>query len=619
VESLSQKVQHVLGSNSVYSIPPYQRQYQWDEDLWQALAHDVAVAQNSPESEPAHWLGVLLLTTDESVRFPSDDSLAHYSVIDGQQRLVTLLIWLSALYWHAKDNNLELNFDLKKIAQVHPQKIDLAPLSIVLNNTWLERSAEPFRDSQILQAYFYFRFILWLGEDTLLEEQVIKVPKFIQPDVPISINEIWNQHLNSKRGKGLQKSKVVDPQKLVDATRRKLKVFTLIHEPLKDEPQAIIFDTLNGNRVQLEALDHVRNSVFVRLDGRSASDIFDNHWEPAEHVLRDLKLKRQQPGVNFIYDYVISKGEKKRQGTINKSTGAAHFTRLTKNLLNNDLAEFLVEDLIPAMRAWPVVVRQRDTIDLVGTQLKINKQILESISTIRELSAGPANPLILLYLNAHIQGKLSLKETISRLSLIENYLVRLILLNEPLSPLRSRIMDICGEIDEKLDMSSLKRALLESRWINNDEIEKNFEERNLYEGAGPTALGAIFRGIEVQLSGHGANKFKVAKRHYTIEHIYPKKNDKWRVDLRRWNTTDSKMKPYLHTLGNLTVVTQKHNSSVGNKSLLAKQEFPKVPGSSAPLRIHKDWENATQWTQNEIKKRSRKLLDKIFEYWPDIS
>lgn len=619
MESLSQKVQQILGSNSVYSIPPYQRQYTWDEDLWQALIHDVAVMQDVPESEPAHWLGILLLTADETVKFPDDDSLARYSVIDGQQRLVTLVIWLSALYWHAKDNKQDIHFDIHKISKLNSQKVDQAPLKIVLDNKWLDRSAEPFRDSQILQAYMYFRFVLWLGQDSLMEEQAIKVPKFVQPDERASINDIWSKHLNSRRGRGLQRSNKVDAQKLIESTRRNLRVFTLIHEPLKDEPQAIIFDTLNGNRVQLEALDHVRNSVFLRLETQIASKIFDEHWEPAEHVLRDFKLKPQHPGVNFIYDYVISKGEKKKQGTINKNKGAAHFTRMTKSLKDQNLADFIVRDLVLAMRVWPVVVRQRDTIELDGTLIRIDEKILESITTIRELSAGPVNPLVLLYLGAHLKGELSFNEVLARLNLIENYLVRLILSNEPLSPLRSKMMDICGNIDEKLDESSLQKALLDSGWVRNEIIENNFVQRNMYEEATPSALGAIFRGIEIQLSGPGANRFKVAKKYYTIEHIYPRKNSKWKKDLKKWRTNEEKMKPYLHTLGNLTVVTGKHNSAVGNKSLKEKQDYPKVLGHSAPLRIHESWEDVGQWTESEIKKRSLKLLSKIFERWPDIS
>lgn len=292
---------------------------------------------------------------------------------------------------------------------------------------------------------------------------------------------------------------------------------------------------------------------------------------------------------------------------------------MTKSLKDENLAAFIVKDLVPAMRTWPIVVRQRDTIELDGAQVKIDEKILESITAIRELSSGPANPLVLLYIGAHLKGELSLNEVMKRLNLIENYLVRLILSNEPLSPLRSKMMDICGNVDEKLDEVSLQKALLDNGWVGDEVIKSNFEERNMYEEATPSALGVIFRGIEIQLSGQGANKFKVAKNYYTIEHIYPRKNNKWKIDLKKWKTNEDKMKPYLHTLGNLTVVTGKHNSAVGNKSLKEKQDYPKVLGNSAPLRIHAGWEDIGQWTQNEITKRSLKLLSKILERWPDIS
>jgi hypothetical protein len=180
------------------------------------------------------------------------------------------------------------------------------------------------------------------------------------------------------------------------------------------------------------------------------------------------------------------------------------------------------------------------------------------------------------------------------------------------------MMDICGAIDENLDETSLQNALLAHGWVQDEDIKNGFELRNLYEQAEPAALGAIFRGIEANLSGYGANKFKVAKKLYTIEHIFPRKADKWNKDLRLWKTDKAKMLPYLHTLGNLTVVTAKHNSAVGNKTLKEKQEFPKVLGNSAPLRIHKGWEEAGRWTEVEIKKRSTELLAKILIQWPNL-
>lgn len=618
VQSLNQPVKRVLGSGSVYSIPPYQRQYKWTDELWQALIHDVLTIGTAPDTEPPHWLGILLLTSDETVRFPDDDSLSNYSVIDGQQRLVTLVIWLSALYHHAKDNGEKINFDLEKIAKVNAQKVDQIPLKVALEDLWLDPLYDKFSESRVVQAYHYFRFVLWLGEDALLEEQPIKVPKFVIPNEGTSLQQVWTKYLGSKKARGLRRGKPVAVQELIEATRNRLMVFTLIHEPRIDEPQAVIFDTLNGNRVQLEPLDHVRNSIFVRLEPEVASPLFEDYWEPAEHSLRDLKLARQNPGVNFIYDYVISKGEKKKQGTINKTRGAAHFMKMTKNLKGQGLADFLRDDVILAMRAWPVVVRRKDSVEFHGVNTALSPLVLESISTIRELSTGPANPLVLHYLTARISGKLTDRELLSRLYLVENYLVRLILSNEPLSPLRSKMMEICSFIENRIDEVTLKEALEKNGWVHDAMISKAFEKQALYEEAGSSALGAIFRGIEIQMSGSGANKFRVAKNQYTIEHIYPRKSGRWENDLTKWKTSTKKMADYLDTLGNLTVVTQEHNSRVGNKPLADKQEFPTIIGSSAPLRIHEDWIKAKQWTEKEIQSRSKSLLFWVFKHWPDL-
>jgi hypothetical protein len=140
----------------------------------------------------------------------------------------------------------------------------------------------------------------------------------------------------------------------------------------------------------------------------------------------------------------------------------------------------------------------------------------------------------------------------------------------------------------------------------------------MYEEAGPTALGAIFRGIEMQMSGAGANKFRVAKDQYTIEHIYPRKSAKWETDLLKWKSDVKKMDNFLDTLGNLTVVTQEHNSKVGNKTLAEKQKFPTIVGASAPLRLHDDWIKAKKWTEKEIQARSQDLLRFALKRWPDL-
>jgi hypothetical protein len=78
------------------------------------------------------------------------------------------------------------------------------------------------------------------------------------------------------------------------------------------------------------------------------------------------------------------------------------------------------------------------------------------------------------------------------------------------------------------------------------------------------------------------------------------------------------MANFLDTFGNLTVVTQEHNSKVGNKPLADKQSFPTIVGSSAPLRLHDDWVTAKQWTEKEIQARSQNLLHFALKRWPDL-
>lgn len=310
MQSRNQTIKELLSSNNVYSIPPYQRQYQWKSELWQSLINDVVQVQTSNEDSPPHWLGILLLSSEDEVMFPGNDSTNNYSVIDGQQRLVTLIIWLSALYYHANDNNEKISFDIEDICKLSTQEVDKKPLEVVLENKWLDPRYSNYSETQILKAYNYFRFVLWLGEDALLEEQPIKIPRFIIPEANESIEDLWTKFLNSNVGSELKKGKNVIINDLIKATRNRLKIITLIHEPKIDEPQAIVFDTLNGNRTPLEPLDHVKNSIFVRLSKEEAAQIYDKYWIPAENTLRSIKLSRQNPGVNFLYDYVISKGEK---------------------------------------------------------------------------------------------------------------------------------------------------------------------------------------------------------------------------------------------------------------------------------------------------------------------
>ena len=76
-----------LISNSTFVVPPYQREYAWEEDevseFWGDLREGVA--------NESYFLGLIILT--------EEDDRQH--VVDGQQRLLTLTMLAAALYQEA--------------------------------------------------------------------------------------------------------------------------------------------------------------------------------------------------------------------------------------------------------------------------------------------------------------------------------------------------------------------------------------------------------------------------------------------------------------------------------------------------------------------------------------
>lgn len=104
-------LQHLLQGSKQYSVPLFQRPYTWGENNWETLWEDMLSIQESPELY--HFLGpiVTLALPGEARWFIS------YIIIDGQQRLTTFSILLTALRDHLKaiDKNNNLSKELNDL------------------------------------------------------------------------------------------------------------------------------------------------------------------------------------------------------------------------------------------------------------------------------------------------------------------------------------------------------------------------------------------------------------------------------------------------------------------------------------------------------------------------
>jgi len=615
-----QVIRQTLSSSNKYEIPLYQRDYQWDSERWQALISDVVGAATAAVHTPKHWMGIFLISDITPVHAPGEYDGSFYKVIDGQQRLVTMTIWLAALA-HESQERAGKDLARPKISEVAVQESDRIAYQIAMEGKWRNNIYFDYLAHPILRAYAYFRHIIWLGQEAVASEEPIKIKYPKQLNSEKTFEEQFADFLVTKRGRELPRGAATDLAQLNEATLVNLQIYSLIHEPDQDESQTIIFDTLNGMRTELEPLDHVRNSLFVRLSQAEGDKLYNTHWQPAEKVLREIKVKRLGAAKSFVYDYVISQGERSRQGSIRSTKGAVHLAHITNPMTESQLLDYLTDKVIPAMVAYPVVVNGNSNVVLKGVPIQIPTSVLQRLETIRELTSGPATPLALLYVPAYLKAELNELELLEALGLIESHISRRILADKDMSPLRAQFIEICSTIDKDLSLVKLKSTLKAASPVTDAEILACAETKE-YDDLSAKAQGAIFRGIERQLSGIGSMWFAIGSGNadYSIEHLYPQSGARWAPDLAAWGVPEADMKPLLQTIGNLTAATNEHNKRVGNKRFSEKQLFPTTPGAAAPLSINTGWIDPAviRWTPSEIKARSRTLINAALLRWPAI-
>jgi hypothetical protein len=186
-------ISDVLTAQSLFEIPPFQREYQWGEEQWHNLWRDIGFLYEQVEkgTTPAnHFMGILLVE-----RFPNAgiSEASRLQVIDGQQRLTTLLLLLAALRDADWDSNKVPAERRKKhglfwvrnndqtIAgpRLHAQETDHPGFAKAMDTGWNEwrvwyrdrvQKEKEFSKERSLYAYAYFRHLLWLGRESFLED-----------------------------------------------------------------------------------------------------------------------------------------------------------------------------------------------------------------------------------------------------------------------------------------------------------------------------------------------------------------------------------------------------------------------------------------------------------------
>ncbi len=634
-----------LFKSARYSIPRYQREYQWGPEQWQGLWYDVGQLYKRTDEGPAHFTGILLVDPE-----PEGAGQMVNSVIDGQQRLITFLVMQAAIrdaaggHVVAKGARDDLFFAYDADGELtgrrlSAQAVDEEQLEAVRLGTWEEwyrsiKSERAFGEQRILWAYTYFRLCLWLGEASFQEENVT-LPRFKAAQRDMTAEQMWaaSPDLLRHRANAIRLSHLKQQF-------GQMSVLELLIDA-DDEDAPTIFQSINAQRTQLQQWDFIRNLIFTRFDAKQRSRVFDEHWYDVQEMLGTIKWdnKRSTGRDGFIYDYLIARGEQQHQGSIGRNRGFQHLrARMARELPRPEdprydamLEQFVTGDLLTAAHVWPVAVGAQDT--PMNSKRAISTECAQLIESIGKISAGPPFPLVLHYLERWHRQEMDGRELERSLRLIENFLVRLVVCNRPLSPLRAVFMSGMPAIIKDPSLTGLQAWLAEPvdselpRFPTDEEVKLHLKERDYFgSGVSGSQLGAIFRGIERVLSGKASNPlpYGTDDADFTVEHIYPqscvpKPNATWTRDLDAWGADRGAMALRLHRLGNLTLLTFAANRYIKARSFKAKCDvlMNEDPKSEHPiLGVNQSIFKNDFWGPDQIDTRTDVLIEAFLKRWP---
>lgn len=540
-----------LSGDKQYIIPVYQRIYSWEIEECKRLWFDIVDMQK--KNKNGHFVGSIVSITENDS--PSD--MSKFTIIDGQQRITTLMLLLLALRDYAFIHREEKSINWKKI-----------------NNSFLKNPDED-DDSQ-------YKLLLTETDKDILISLIEKRP----------IDENLNSRLISNYNYFFSNIKNMDLslQDIYEAIG-KLQIVNINLDRTSDEPQ-VIFESLNSTGKELSESDLIRNFVLMGLDNKQQKDIYKNIWRPMEQLFRYEKQTLLMD--RFFRDYLTMK-----LARIPKLDKIYEEFKMYTNNCEFSTLEDLCKDLYIYARYYTNMIFEQGT----------NKNLINLYKEIKYLKMEVAFPFLLKIHYDFERNLINEDELVSIIKLCISYVFRRNICDIPTNSLNKTFATLKNEINVDDYINSIKAFFIlkdDYKIFPNDEkFSSALKVKDIYH---MRIRNYILSSLE-----NFNNKAPINIENYTIEHIMPQtKNlsNVWKKELGK--NYETVQKKYLHTIGNLTLTA--YNSEMSNKSFSEKMEMNGGFKESA-LRLNSYVVKQNEWNEKIIKERASILVEKALLIW----
>ena len=498
-----------------YSIPVYQRNYEWEKEQCIKLFEDIITAHRN---EKTHFCGSIVYA-----RLDTEQKISNYIVIDGQQRLTTIYILVKALLDCAeedvdKDSLTKVLFNIDKFDKFAIDSVSKLKLKAVKSD--------------------------WKQLLLLMDNKYDLIDKG---------SGIWNNYelfkqlISEKLKEGLTVDRIYDGLEYLIVARIKLEE--------GDQPQEI-FDRINSTGLPLSLSDKIRN--FILMTDTDQDRLYEQYWIEIEEV---LKLDQMNM---FFMNYLNFKLD----GFAKENEAYDHFKIMYKN--KNYTNESMLVELHHYALLFSAFIYGND---------KYSAKVNEYLESLRKLKQTTVFVFLFSVFDDYLDAVIDENELIKILFFLQNYSIRRLICEIGSNSLRgvyktlySRVFN--NEENKKSYYDSIVsffKQLTSKDALPSDEMYKHaLKYNNLYR------KNALCKFLLSAIENKGKEKIDISN--LTIEHIMPQNKNlssAWQTILGDdWKVTHEN---YVHTLGNLTLTG--YNSELGDKPFFDKKLLLEGAGS----------------------------------------
>ena len=560
-------INDIFNGFKILEIPFFQRAYVWGEEQWERLLDDLT---DVCQTKKTHFFGSVILKQRTT---PADGQVGdRRRVIDGQQRLTTLMIFFKVLCLKTENKKVFNKFFRllnDEIALTHNHN-DIDAFGRVMNKTDLE---------------------LIDGKDAVTK-----------------CFNYFTENINEKK---------LD----MDTILQKVLFVGIDLDENEDEQQ--IFDRINSLGVKLTTAELLKNYFFnkdnVKMYENYWKNIFESDDETKEYW--DIEITTGRLKRTFIdlllFAYLQIKVNSKELNV--KTEDKIDFGRVEqlfqsykafiKNYMNGDTITILNE-----LREYAILFRNTFNRDIIDDDLPAES----GTERINALIFGMDNTPLITYILFVLKENKDKNKTDELFEYIESFICRRLIVRAINKNYNQMFTDrlILNDIKTKEGfINYLKTQDDKTNYMPNDgDLQKGFHDSILSNKIAASILYMMESKIR-RITFHSTKLLGISK--YSLEHLMPKKwENNWgkldnQSDIERRNRK-------LLTLGNLAIITQNLNAKIRDSNWETKKNGTKNDGLfvyAGNLETIAKYLNFPEWNESTIEQRANELYNYAVEIW----